>query len=74
MIVRNGRGVSVLQGLILAAVYIKYRSVGMTTAGELTLSNSSPKIEFIDPRYEWSIYSGWGVLEFKVPPSQLLIG
>jgi hypothetical protein len=28
----------------------------------------------IDPRYEWSIYSGWGVLEFKLPPSQLLIG
>jgi hypothetical protein len=29
----------------------------------------------IDPRYEWSIYSGWGwVLDFKLLPSQLLIG
>ena len=30
---------------------------------------------FIDPRNEWSIYSGWGgVLDFKLPPSQTLIG
>ena len=32
------------------------------------------EVYFIDPRYEWSIYSGWGVLDFKLPPSQLLIG
>jgi hypothetical protein len=45
--VRNGRGVSVLQGLILAAVYVKYRSVGRMTAGDLILSDSTLKIEFI---------------------------
>ena len=47
MTVRNRRGVSVLQGLILAAVYVKYRSVGRMTASDLILSDSTLKIEFI---------------------------
>jgi hypothetical protein len=46
-IVRNGRGGSVLQGLILAAVYAKYHSAGRTTAGGLILSDSTPKNKLI---------------------------
>jgi hypothetical protein len=47
MIVRNGKGVSVLQGLILAAVSAKYHSAGTTIAGDLILSDSTPKIKLI---------------------------
>ena len=36
-----------LQGPILAAVSIKYRSVGRMTAGYLISSDSTPKIELI---------------------------
>jgi hypothetical protein len=52
VIVRNGRGGSVLQGLILAAVFAKYRSVGRITAGYLILSDSIPKIKLI---YQFAI-------------------
>jgi len=37
-------GGSVIQGLILAVVSIKYRSAGSTTAGDFILSGSTPKI------------------------------
>lgn len=36
-------GVSVLQGLISAAMSAKYRSAGRTTAGDLISSDSTPK-------------------------------
>ena len=52
MIVRNGRGISVLQGLISAAVSAKYHSVGMTIARDLILSDLTLKIKLI---YQFTI-------------------
>ena len=43
----SNQRVRVLQGLILAVVYAKYRSVGRTTTGGLILSDLTPKIKFI---------------------------
>ena len=54
MIVRNGRGRSVLQGLILAAVSAKYHSTGRITAGYLTSSDLIPEIKLI---YQFSMKS-----------------
>jgi len=39
--------VGVLQGLILAAVSAKYRSIEIMTAGGLISSDSTPKIKLI---------------------------
>ena len=47
VIVRNGRGVSVLQGPILVAVSVKYRSVGRMTASYLISSDLTLKVELI---------------------------
>jgi len=47
VIVRNGRGGNVLQGLILAAVSAKYRSAGRITAKYLISSDSIPKVKLI---------------------------
>jgi hypothetical protein len=41
----SNQRVRVLQGLILAAVYAKYRFAGRTTAIGLTLSDLTPKIK-----------------------------
>ena len=47
-------GVSVLQGLILAAVSAKYRSAGRTTAGDLISSDSTLKNK---PIYQFAMKS-----------------
>jgi len=46
-IVRIGRGLVELQGLYLAALFAKFRSVEMMNVGSLILSDLTPKIECI---------------------------
>ena len=53
-IVRSGRGGSVLQELILAAISVKYRSAGRTNAGDLISSDLTPKNK---PIYQFAIKS-----------------